>query len=179
MSQSSIDLFLKTHVGPKTVRVPHGRKTGFGHRWRKRSRNKPRVCSGSASRDIRPLLAPPYPRPRRSAPADAGHSLSLAAQVLRSFVLRGMPPSLPAGGVSVANVERGARATSDERKHVRGASRKARYARASGGLTVFFRPRSITYWDTALCKQGWTGIDRPSGQAPRLGSGGEQTLPGC
>ena len=69
--------------------------------------------------------------------------------------------------------------TSDERKHVRGASRKARYARASGGLTVFFRPRSITYWDTALCKQGWTGIDRPSGQAPRLGSGGEQTLPGC
>ena len=179
ISQSSIDLFLKTHVGPKTARVPHGRKTGFGHRWRKRAGTNQefvpaplRATSGRSS-------PPPYPRPRRSAPADAGHSLSLAAQVLRSFVLRGMPPSLPAGGVSVANVERGARATSDERKHVRGASRKARYARASGGLTVFFRPRSITYWDTALCKQGWTGIDRPSGQAPRLGSGGEQTLPGC
>ena len=37
ISQSSIDLFLKTHVGPKTARVPHGRKTGFGHRWRKRA----------------------------------------------------------------------------------------------------------------------------------------------
>ena len=30
----------------------------------------------------------------------------------RSFALRGMPPSLTAGGASVANVERGARARS-------------------------------------------------------------------
>ena len=72
-------------------------------------RNKPMVCSGSASRDLGPLLAP-LSAPRRSAPAARGtrsHSPHKCYARSRCAACR-----LPGGG---------------------GSSLQARYARASGG----------------------------------------------